>query len=109
MHHDWRRGKKLDYCKKNKFTRYYNGLNESITNYAEMNIILSKFNDLTLLWEDVQENHDNYLIAKYPNEEGDANEEEEKWLIPIEEKFEIMQKAKCNYFRDLEEERQNSS
>ena len=94
--------KKLRTTAKRKFTRCYNRLNESILNKAEKDIIIAKFNDLKLLWDDVQSTHDNYLFALYPNDTDEISREHEDWLNEIEGTFEVMQKLKCDHLRGLE-------
>ena len=92
-----------------KFTRCYNRLNEAILNKLDEEIIITKFNDLKVLWEDVQSKHDNYLIAKYPEEDEEFNKGEDAWLNKIEERFEIATKSKFDYLKLLKDARKSTS
>ena len=93
-----------------KFTRCYNRLNEAIVNKNEIDFITNKFSELKSSWNDIQVKHDNYLIAKYPDaDESEVDEAENRWLANIEERFEIVQKAKCDYIKVLDDESKLSS
>ena len=75
---------------KRKFTRCYNRLNEALVNNLEIEMVNTKFNELSLLWDDVQSKHDLYLFA-----------DQDAWIGDVEEKFELIQKAKIDYLRSV--------
>ena len=79
--------KKLRTTTKRKFTRL--ALNEAIVNKIEIETINTKFNELSLLWDDVQMMHDLYLLAIHPDEEEPEDPVQDAWLEDIEEKFEL--------------------
>ena len=90
----WGRGEK---------TRCYNKLNEALVSRVEKQVLLNKCGESKLAWEDLELKHDNYMIAKYHDQE-DLEEEEDKWIDQFEEKFEIIQKAIHDYIDSLEKE-----
>ena len=87
---------------KRKFTRCYNRLNEDIVNKLDIETITTKFNQLTLLWDDVQLKHDIYIFAIHPGDEEPSDADQDAWLGDVEEKFELIQKAKIDYTRSIE-------
>ena len=101
--------KKVRTTAKKKFTRCYNRLNEYILSKEGKNIIISKYEDLKLLWNEVQAAHDNYLFAKYPEEEQEISNKEDEWLNDIEEKYEIIGRLKCEYLQTIESKEQNEN
>ena len=94
---------------KRKFTRCYNRLNEALVNNLEIEIVNTKFNELSLLWDDVQSKHDLYLFAIYPAEEEPVDADQDAWIGDVEEKFELIQKAKIDYLRSVELDTKQSS
>ena len=85
------------------FTRCYNRLNESILNKVSKDIVITKFDNLKKLWENVQSKHDSYLIAKCPDEDEDfVEQQEDNWLNKYEERFELAEKSKRDFLRSLE-------
>ena len=84
---------------KRKFIRCYNRLNGFILNNDVADIIVTKFNELKLCWDDVQSANDDYLFSIYPDENTEIKREDLAWLEEVEEKFEIIQKLKCDYIR----------
>ena len=84
---------------KQKFTRAYNRLIEVIDNDGELDIVKAKYTDIQALWFEVQTSHENFIFAKYPDQEEPEDEEEDKWIKDLEEKFEIIQKARFDYER----------
>ena len=86
---------------KRKFSRIYNRSSEAIHNEVNVEIIEGKFNDLKLQWDEVQSTHDNYLFAVYPDDEEPFGEQDELWIKELDEKFEIMQKTKCDHLRKI--------
>ena len=100
--------KKVRTSAERKFTSCYNRLNEAILNKAEADIIIVKFKDLCLKSDDVQSKHDAYLFALHPEVEDLSDASEDTWLRQIEEKFDIMEKAKLEYLRSCELETKQS-
>ena len=86
---------------KRKFTRLCNRIMEDINNEGELEVIDEKYVTIKLLWDDVQSKHDNYMFAKYPTEEEPSNPTDDEYMRQLEEKFEIIQKAKHDYIRKL--------
>ena len=78
-------------------------LNKTIHNEVDVEIIEAKFNDLKLQWDEVQSKHDNYLFVLYPDQEEPFEEQKEQWIRELDEKFEIMQKTKCDCSRGIKE------
>ena len=101
--------KKVRTTAKKKFTRCYNRLNEYIVSKEGKNIIIFKYEDLKSLWNEVQVAHDNYLFAKYPDEEQEISSKEDEWLNDIEEKYEIIGRVKCEYLQTIESKEQNET
>ena len=64
--------KKLRTIASRQFTRCCNRLNEAIVNKEEKHIISTKYENLKSLWDDLQSNHDAYIIAIYPDDEDDG-------------------------------------
>ena len=77
-------------------------MNDYIIGKEERDIIITKFEDLKLLSNEVQSAHDNYLFAKYPDTDDEVCKEDEEWLTDIEERYEVMQRLKCDYARGIE-------
>ena len=83
---------------KRKFTRCYNRLNTCILNNEGTDIIVTKFNDLKKLWDDVQSAHDSYLFATNI-EVDEATLDDDAWIKDLDERFELLQKLQCDYIR----------
>ena len=82
---------------KRKFTRCSNRLNDAIETNTDPEIITAKYNELSLLWDDFQSKHDVYLFAKHPGEDELVDAVEDEWIAELEERFDIIQKAKFEY------------
>ena len=89
---------------KRKFTRCSNRLNDAIETNTDPEIITAKYNELSLLWDDVQSKHDVYLFAKHPGEDEPVDDVEDEWIGELGERFDIIQKAKFEYERQLKSE-----
>ena len=87
---------------KRKFTRAYNRYVETINNKGDIDIVKAKYNNIQTLWVEVQSKHDDFLLAKFPDQEEPGSAEDEKWIGELEEKFEIAQKMRYDYERELQ-------
>ena len=62
-------------------------------------IIEEKYCNIKLLWDNVQNRHEDYLFAAFPDQDEPFSDIDEEWLKEIEEKFEIVQKRTYDYER----------
>ena len=73
-----------------------------------MDLIEAKFDTLKVKWSDVQVKNDVYLTAAFPDDEGEAAQED-TWINDLEEKFEVAEKAKFDYVRDRKQQYEDDS
>ena len=106
---DVRRRRKKRTIAARAFTRCYNRLTESILNKVSKDIIITKFDDLKKLWENLQVKHDTYVIAKDPDQdESFVNEVEELWISKYIDRFELIDTSKCEYLQLLDDAKEKS-
>ena len=72
-----------------------------------MDLIEAKFDTLKIKWSDVQVKNDVYLTAAFPDDEGEAAQED-TWIYDLEEKFEVAEQAKFDYVRDRKQQYEKS-
>ena len=81
---------------KGLFTKACNRLSEAIYSESEIDLIDAKFKTLKIKWSDIQVKHDTYITSLGTDIDED---EENRWIDDLEEKFEVAEKAKFDYVR----------
>ena len=83
---------------KGKFTLKVKSVNNSITNKLTQESVQSRFQELLQAWNELQEKHENYVIA------ADNVEDDDTYLDNPMEEFELAECAQLQYIRSLVEE-----
>ena len=87
-------------------TKACNRLSEAIYIDSGVDLIEAKFATVKVKWSNVQLKHDTYIIAALPEGEGDDGG---IWINDLEEKFEVIEKAKFDYAREMKHKLQKDN
>ena len=86
---------------KSLFTKACNRLSEAINIVSDVDLIEAKFATVRVKWSNVQLKHDAYIIAAFP--EGEGDDDGEIWINDLEERFEVIEKAKFDYAKGMKQ------
>ena len=71
---------------KRKFTRKLNSIKSHILAQSDASVIQELFQELKLLWSDVQDKHDHYVTSNF-SDDVEKMSEEDKWIDVVESEY----------------------